>query len=117
MEMVKQCKAEGLPEPEFVSVRNLEFRTIISRDIYTETILSRMGLNARQLNAVKFVKQHGQISNQAYQEINSITKRTASRDLTRMVVVGVFQKIGITGKGTLYALRGHKGDKGDIKGS
>src|ERR1035437_1471805 len=27
-----------------------------------------------------------------------------------------FKKSGNTGKGTIYSLRGHKGDKGDIKG-
>ncbi len=116
-EMVRQCKTHGLPEPEFVSVRNLEFKTILARDIYTETTLQQLGLNERQLQAVKYVKETGQISNQIYQEITETTKRTASRDLANLVSLGVFKKTGVTGKGTLYVLRGHKGDKGDIKGT
>ena len=114
-EMIRQCKEHGLPEPEFVSVRNLEFKTILARDIFTEENLSHMGLNERQLQAVKYVKEKGQISNQIYQEINKVIKRTASRDLSSLVTLGIFNKIGITGKGTFYALRGHKGDKGDTK--
>jgi len=116
-EMVRQCKMYGLPEPEFVSIRNLEFKTILARDIYTDDVLAKMGLNERQLQAVKYVKEKSQISNQIYQEINKVTKRTTSRDLARLVSLGIFRKIGITGKGTLYVLRGHKGDKGDTTGT
>lgn len=117
LEMIKQCKAQGLPEPDFISIRNLEFKTILSRDIFTEDVLSRIGLNERQFNAVRYIKQQGQISNQIYQKINNITKRTASRDLTELVAFGVLQKTGLTGKGTLYVLRGHKGHEGDKKGT
>ena len=67
-EMVRQCKAHGLPEPEFVSVRNLEFKTILARDIYTENVLSNLGLNDRQIEAVKFVKVEGRITNKEYQK-------------------------------------------------
>jgi len=116
-EMVRQCKKHGLPEPEFVSVRNLEFKTILARDVFTETNLAQMGLNERQLLAVKYVKEKGQISNQIYQDIANVIKRTASRDLLALVKLGIFSKTGVTGKGTFYVLRGHKGDKGDIKGS
>jgi predicted HTH transcriptional regulator len=117
LEMLKQCKEKGLPEPEFISERNLEFKTILARDIFTEDVLRKMSLNERQLAAVKYVKEHMQITNQIYQQINKTTKRTASRDLLLLVSVGVFKKMGITGKGTVYVLRGHKGDKGDIKGT
>ena len=113
IEMVTQCKAHNAPEPEFVLIRGLEFRAILARDIFTDGVLAKLGLNQRQLAAVKYVKEKGKISNQIYQEINNTTKRTASRDLTALVSLGVFKKTGVTGKGTLYMLRGHKGDKGD----
>lgn len=115
IEMIKQCKHAGLPEPEFVNNRGYEFRTILGRDIFTESVLAKLELNERQAKAVKYVKKHGQISNQIYQEINNITKRTASRDLTNLVSLGVFKKTGVTGKGTIYGLWGHKGDNGDTK--
>ncbi len=67
--------------------------------------------------AIKYVKEHGQISNQIYWEINNTTKRSASRDLTGILSLSIFKKTGVTGKGTLYGLRGHKWDKGDINGT
>jgi len=112
LEMMEQCKAQHAPEPEFVSIRNKEFRSILPRDILTESVLAKLRLNERQLIAVKYVKENGRISNQIYQEINRAAKRTASRDLAQLVSLGVFQKTGVTGKGTLYTLRGHKGAKG-----
>ena len=115
--MIKQCRAQGAPEPDFVLIRNMEFRTILPRDIFTVDALERLGLNKRQLAAVKYIKEHGRISNHIYQELNKTTKRTSSRDLSDLVSQGVLRKSGVTGKGTLYELRGHKGDKGDIKGT
>ncbi|MFH1868486.1 MAG: ATP-binding protein [Candidatus Omnitrophota bacterium] len=53
LEMIKQCKAQGAAEPEFVLIRNVEFRTILPRDIYTEDVLAKMGLNERQMKAVQ----------------------------------------------------------------
>jgi len=117
-EMVRQCKEHGLPEPEFVSVRNLEFKTILARDVFTENVLNQLGLNDRQLRAVQFIKEKGEITNRIYQKINSASKRTASRDLAELVYKWVLSKGGTTGKGTFYVLRtrgpyrGHKGAKG-----
>ena len=42
-----------------------------------------------------------------------MTKRTVSRDLAGLVSLGVFKKVGITGKGTFYVLRGQRGHRGD----
>lgn len=113
LEMVKQCKAQGLPEPDFVSIRNLEFKTIITRDIYTDAVLLRLGLNDRQLQAVKFIKEKGQITNIEYQKMAGVSKATATRDLIELSRKKIIEKIGVTGRGTVYHLKG----KGLIKGS
>ena len=105
MEMLRQCKKAGLPEPEFVSVRNLEFQTIIARDVYTDVALANMGLNERQLTAVKYVKEKGRISNKIYQEINKISKATATRELAKLVEVRLFTQKGVVGQGTTYVLK------------
>jgi ATP-dependent DNA helicase RecG len=60
------------------------------------------------------VKERGKITNKEYQEINKTTKKTASRDLTELVSIGLFRKQGTTGKGTFYILDRHKVDIGDI---
>jgi predicted HTH transcriptional regulator len=108
-EMIKQCRNMDLPEPEFVSIRGVEFRAIMARDIFTENMISKLGLNERQIKAVKYVKEKGRITNKEYREICQTSERTATRDLTRLVILKVFEQIGITGKGTEYKLRRHKG--------
>ena len=112
LEMIKQCRNHGLPDPEFVSIRNVEFRTILARDVYTESFLAKLDLNDRQLRAIKYVKVKGGITNKEYQEICNTSERTATRDLASLVSKGVFEQIGKTGKGTRYVLRRHKDAKG-----
>lgn len=67
LEMIEQCRNQGAPEPEFVLIRNVEFRSILPRDIFTEEVLNRLGLNGRQLKAIKFVKEKGRITSEDYQ--------------------------------------------------
>lgn len=115
--MVRQCKEHGLPEPEFVSVRNLEFKTILARDIFTEANLAQMGLNERQLQAVKYVKGKGQITNKEYREALSLPRRTALRDLNELCAKGIFKKIATSGRNVQYVLMRHKCAKCATKGS
>lgn len=74
----------------------------------------------RQIKAVMYVKEQGKITNSEYQELNSVSKKTASRDLNELVKNEIFRQIGITGKGTRYILkgseRGQRGTKGASKG-
>ncbi len=94
MEMVKQCKAQGLPEPEFVSIRNDEFRTILPRDVFTGEVLTKMGLNERQMKAVKYVKEKGKITNREYRQLNSISDEGARRDLDVLLKKKIFRTQG-----------------------
>ncbi|MBU0571672.1 MAG: DUF4062 domain-containing protein [Candidatus Omnitrophica bacterium] len=107
-EMIRQCKAQGLPEPEFVSVRNLEFKTILPRDIFTEVALQQSDLNERQLQAVKMVKEKGHITNKEYREMLNLPRRTAIRDLTELCEKGVFKKAQASGRNVRYVLMSHK---------
>ena len=109
LEMIEQCRNQGSPEPRFELIRNVEFRIILPRNIFTEENLRKLGINARQLKAVKYALENRSINNQIYQELNKITKRTASRDLTDLVHREIFRKSGITGKGTWYQLRNFSG--------
>lgn len=65
-EMVKQCKEQGLPEPEFKSIRGLEFTTILARHIFTESVLAKLGLNERQLRVIRYVKEKGGLTLSSY---------------------------------------------------
>lgn len=104
MEMIKQCREKGLPEPEFISDR-YEFRTILARDIFTESTLDKLGLSERQRKAVKYVKQNGKITNKEYQKINNISKPTATRDLAKLVKMKILRQYGIVGQGTVYVIK------------
>jgi len=79
------------------------------KDRLTEENLKKSGLNERKIKAVIFVKEKGRITNKAYQELVLVSKRTTSRDLDELVKRNIIDQIGITGKGTEYVLRGHKG--------
>lgn len=104
LEMIEQCRAEGAPEPEFVLIRNVEFRTILARDVYTEDALAKLGLNERQIKAVNFVKEHGQITNKEYVKLTSIASRQALTDLKGLVEKKVFSAVG-KGRSARYSLR------------
>ncbi len=77
----------------------VEFR----KDIYNVEYLSGLGLNERQINAVLFAKEKGKISNKEFQEINSISKRTATNELTELVnKYQILIKSGTHGAGISY---------------
>jgi ATP-dependent DNA helicase RecG len=66
-----------------------------------------MGLNERQVKAVLYVVENGSITNAKYQELFSVSKPTATRDLSELSEkFRVFEKKGVTGAGTTYLLKG-----------
>ncbi|MEW6087249.1 MAG: ATP-binding protein [bacterium] len=94
LEMIKQCKVQGSPEPEFVLIRNVEFRTILPRDIYTENVLAKMGLNERQIKAIQYVKEKGKITNCEYRQLNNVSDEGARRDLETLLKKKIFRTQG-----------------------
>ena len=104
IEMVEQCKAQHAPEPEFVLIRNKEFRAILPRDFLTDQVLNRMGLNERQIKAIRLVKERGYISLSDLQSVyEEITRKTLYRDLQSLVVKGIIKAQGDR-KGRKYSL-------------
>ena len=64
-----------------------------------------MNLNGRQLGAVLYLLEKGSITNTEYQEINDISRQTATRDLKELVEkFKILRREGITGSGTSYTL-------------
>ena len=114
LKIVEQCLENGLPEPDF-KAENSVMTVTFYKDKWTEENLKKRGLNDRQIKAVIYVKENGKITNQEYQVICETSNRTATRGLTELVSLKIFQQIGTTGKGTKYVLRRHKDDKDAIK--
>ena len=104
--IMDSLKEANLPEPEFKE-EFAGFSLYLRKDYYTEERLKEMGLNDRQIKAVMYVKEKWRITNREYQELNSIKKRQTSEDLAVLEDKGILEKIGTTGKGTYYILKGH----------
>ncbi|MRG76326.1 MAG: transcriptional regulator [ANME-2 cluster archaeon] len=108
IEKIQQhCLDAGLPEPIFEEYQG--FQVVFRKDVYDEEYLRSLNLNERQIKAVMYVKEKGQITNKEYQEVCATSKRTASRDLLDLVSSGFFEQIGTTGTGTAYILKGPHG--------
>ncbi len=96
IKIIEACKQVGLPEPEIME-RDGGLLVTMFKNNLTDEQLAKLGLNERQLKAVEYVKEKGKITNKEYQELNSVAKPTATRDLAELV--GKFSIFKNTGKG------------------
>ncbi len=104
--MREACVKAGIPEPKFEEPQGL--RVIFRKDIYTEEYLRKLGMNERQIKAVIYVKMNERITNQEFQKLLNVSKRTATNDLEDLAQKDLFEKVGTRGRGTFYKLRkGH----------
>lgn len=112
IKIVQKCLELGLPEPDFKE-ENGVMTVIFYKDKWNEENLKKLGLNERQIKAVMHVKENGKITNNEYQRFG-LKKRQATDDLKELEEKGVLEKIGKTGRGTYYILRGDKRAKGAL---
>jgi ATP-dependent DNA helicase RecG len=79
---------------------------VFRKDMYYPEHLKNLGLNERQVKAVLYVKEKGKITNGEYQEINDVSKRTATSDLSELVQkYEILKNTGI-GAGSYYKIIG-----------
>lgn len=110
LDMIERCREAGIPEPDFEQ-RAGQFVVTIWRDWLTADVIASLSINDRQKQVLTHLKTASRIGNTEYQSLLGIAKRTAHRDLVDLTKKGILEKIGITGKGTVYIL-----SKGAIKG-
>ena len=79
---------------------------VFYKNIFNEAYLKKKGLNERQMKAVLFVKEKGKITNTEYQILCKLKKRQTTDDLKDLENKNIFIRIGSTGKGTHYILKG-----------
>jgi len=101
--MISVLKANGYPEPVFEE-NGGGFQVTFLKDSYTENFLKSLDLNERQISAVIYLKTHDSLSAVEYQELNSIGKTTATRELQHILTQNIIEKIG-TGRTTKYKLK------------
>ena len=105
IKILDTCKEAELPEPE-MQEQDGGFSITLLKNTLTQEHLAKLGLNDRQVKAVLFVKEKGKISNADYQELFSVSKATATRDLTELLdKFALLEKVGQTGAGTTYILK------------
>lgn len=49
------------------------FTVVFYKDIYNEEILRKMGLNKRQIKAIKYIREKGKITNREYRELTGLS--------------------------------------------
>lgn len=102
--MKNLCIEAKIPVPQF-SCKGNDFWTVFRKDIYNKEDLSNLGLNERQIKAVLYVKEKGKITNSEYQALNSVSKRTATNDLSELVdKYKLVNNVGF-GAGSYYELK------------
>jgi ATP-dependent DNA helicase RecG len=105
MKIVDSCKAAGLPSP-LMEEDGGGFIVRLFKDNLTEDQLSKLGLNERQIKAVQYVNEKGKITNSEYQTLNSVSKRTATNDLSELVSQSILIRIGTSGSNIWYEIVG-----------
>ncbi len=99
--IIDACQAVGMPEPMLEEFAG-GFQITFLKDIYTEAYLHQLDLNERQIKAVLHVKEAGKITNKSYQKLFSVSRITATRDLTGLTEKGVLKSFGEKGAGSYY---------------
>jgi len=97
------CKEAGLQETEIIEQDGGMLVTLFKNNLTQEQLI-KLGLNERQVKAVIFVKEKGKISNADYQELFSVSRMTATRDLKELVEKGILKSSETKGAGSYYEL-------------
>lgn len=103
--MQEGCREYSIPDPVITEVQG-GIEVTFLKDIYTEENLRKYGLEDRHIKALLFTKEKGRITNSQYQELFNISKRTVSNDLQLLIDQKLLRRMGTTGKGTYYILKG-----------
>jgi ATP-dependent DNA helicase RecG len=103
LKMINECIQFGIPKPKYfydMSGFWVEFR----KDVFDMEYLKTLGLNERQIQAIKFVKENGKITNSEYQANYGVARNTATRDLSELVYKGILKSSEAKGAGSYYEL-------------
>jgi ATP-dependent DNA helicase RecG len=93
--IIEECKAVGLPEPELAE-RFGGFMVTLFKDRFSAEQLQQLGLNERQIKAVLYVIEKGEITTSVYTKLYAVAERTARNDLNELSDKQIFKRIGET---------------------
>lgn len=101
LKVIEECKAANLPEPLIEELSGGICVTIFKKRHETN-ILEINNLNERQKKAIVYLRENGKITNKNYQDINQVSRETASRDLAQLLENGILKSSGIKGAGSFF---------------
>jgi len=104
LDIIKRCRDAGLPEPKFEEKMGF-FVITFWRSTVTEGYLEKIGINERQHEAIKFIRQKGRIGRSEYVELCGCSPKTAYNDIQDLVKKDILITAG-KGKRTYYVLCG-----------
>ena len=93
VEMIRQCEEWGVPEPEFKDT-GTSIVVTFRKSEFSEEFLDSLNLNERQKKAVEIIKTGKKITRSEYEKMFDISERTANRELSDLVKLSIFNKIG-----------------------
>ncbi len=102
LKIYESCQEANLPEPEIIDFSGGIM--VVIKKHYSAKELETLGLNKRQIIAMKEIIEKKTITNTEYQEKTNSSKATATRDLSELVEKNLLTKEGTTGVGTIYLL-------------
>lgn len=104
LKIVESCLNYGLPEPDFKD-ENGVISVIFYKDKFSEEFLRKMLLNKRQIKAVMYAKEKGEITLSSFRTLaQEVTEKTLYRDLQDLVSKGILKQVGDK-KGRKYELQ------------
>jgi len=104
LKIINECKLAGLPQPEIKEMNGGVVVTIFNNAVTEEPVI-KTGLSARQVKAIDYVKKNGRITNNEYQTLNKVSRRTATRDLIELASKNILTSSGTVGAGAYYSLK------------
>ena len=95
LSIIDACKTVGLPEPELIE-EDGGFMVTLFKNNLTEEQLKKLGLNDRQVDAILFYREKGEITSSEYAERYKVSDRTARRDLSELIEIKLLNNKGDT---------------------
>jgi len=102
--IIENSVEAGLPEP-VIKEQEDGIHLTFMKDIYTPEYLQTLQLNQRQMRAILFMKEHGNITNAKYQTLIGVSKATATRDLQDLEGRSIIINTGTKGVSSKYELK------------
>jgi ATP-dependent DNA helicase RecG len=101
--IIDACLNHGLPEPVFEELSGSLVVTL--RKGITGELLREKGLNERQIKAVSYIRERGNITNKEYQVLFDVSRITATRDFKLLEGEGILKRIGKGKRDSKYVLK------------